>query len=308
MPRNILEIRERPAEQHACFLLFVALSLIVLWVPLSTLLTLSLQDERYSHILIVPVISLVFAYLERRKVFGGLHFSPLQSAPFFLAGVIAYGLSRSAFLIQNDRLSLMVCALIAILMAGFMLFYGAHCFHAALFPLLFLVLMIPMPVVAIDKIIFLLQKGSTVVAYGLFRAFGVPVFWSGFTFALPGVEIEVAKECSGIRSTISLLITGIVAGHIFLTSGWRKILLCILTLPIAIFKNAVRIVTISSLGVYVDKSFLFGKLHRYGGVPFSLIALTLLAAALFMLRRREAKSRGSMAGEMRPVKFARTPA
>jgi exosortase len=272
----------RPVEHHVCFLLFGVLSLIVLWTPLSMLLTLSLHDDRYSHVLIVPLISLALVFFERRTIFRGLHFSPLQSAPFFLLAGIAYWASGSASssLEQNDRLSLVGCVLIATCLAGFVLCYGTKCFHAALFPLLFLLLMIPLPSAVIDRIILWLQEGSAVVAYKLFRAFGVPVFWSGFTFALPGVDIEIAKECSGIRSTISLLITGMVAGHLFLRSTWRQVLLSALTIPVAIFKNAVRIVTISCLGVY-------------GGVPFALIALAIIGPSLLLLQRAESKSQKS---------------
>jgi exosortase len=300
--QKILEIRGLAARHHVCFLLLGVLSLMVLWAPLTMVLMLSLHQETYSHTLIVPLISAALVYLERRTVFRAPKFSPLKSAPFLLAGVIAWWASRSASLDQNVRLSLFVCALIATWIAWFVLSYGTQCFHAALFPLLFLLLMIPLPLVVIDKIILVLQKGSAAVAYGLFRALGVPVFSSGLKFALPGVEVEVAKDCSGIRSGISLLITGIVAGHVFLKSSWTKILLSVLTVPIAIFKNAVRIVIISCLGVYVDRSFLFGNLHRYGGVPFALIALAILGPVLLILRRAETPNRKDQQREMRNQK------
>jgi exosortase len=286
--RKIVEIGGRDAWHHLCFVLLGVLSLIVLWAPLSRLLTPSLNDEGYA--LLVPVISAALVYLERTTVFKAPRFSPLQSIPFLVAGALAWWASGTASLDPNDRLSLVVCTLIATWMAWFVLSYGTQCFHAALFPLLFLLLAIPLPTFAIDRIILLLQKGSAAVAYGLFKAFGVPVYWSGLTFSLPGVDIEVAKECSGIRSGVSLFITGLVAGHIFLRSGWRKVLLSALTLPIALFKNAVRIVTISCLGVYVDRSYLFGKLHRYGGLPFALIALAILGPTLLLLQQSESRS------------------
>lgn len=125
------------------------------------------------------------------------------------------------------------------------------------------------------------------MSYALFKLLGVPVFWQHFKFLLPGVQIEIAEECSGIRSSMALFITSIVAGHLFLHSGWSKGLFSLLTVPVVIFKNAVRIVTISCLGVYVDPSFLHGRLHRYGGLPFSLISLAILAPLLLALQRGE---------------------
>ena len=147
--------------------------------------------------------------------------------------------------------------------------------------------MIPIPTVVFDKIVFALQKGSSEMTYVLFKLFGVPVFRQGFKFSLPGVEIEIAKECSGIRSSLALFITGILAAHVFLRSGWRMIVLSLAMIPLAIFKNAVRIVTLSWLGVYVDRSFLYGRLHQQGGILFALIALAIFVPLLFVLQKSE---------------------
>jgi exosortase/archaeosortase family protein len=86
----------------------------------------------------------------------------------------------------------------------------------------------------------------------------------GFSLFLPGVEIEVARQCSSIRSSTSLLIVGLLAGHVFLQANSRKTLLALCIVPIMIFKNAVRIVTISLLGVYVDHS-VFGSSEKIVG-------------------------------------------
>jgi exosortase len=112
---------------------------------------------------------------------------------------------------------------------------------------------------------------------------------------LPGVEIEIAEECSGIHSSLSLLIASILAGYLFLRSKWNRILFSTFTVPVVIFKNAVRIVTISCLGVYVDPGFLHGKLHRYGGLPFSLVSLAVLVPVLLALQKGE-RHRAESAG------------
>jgi exosortase len=227
-----------------------------------------------------------------------------------LPGVVLYCITEwwPLALGQNDRLSLDSLALVAVWIGGFVLCYGTRSFRAAIFPLSFLVLTIPMPPAVLDEAVLFLQKGSAEVTYGLFKFFGVPVFWQGFNFSLPGVEIEIAKECSGIRSTLALFITGTLASHVFLRSGWRQIVLCLATIPIAIFKNAVRIVTISSLGIYVDRDFLYGRLHHQGGLLFALIALGIFVPLLLTLQNSEARSRrrklgsgpGSSGGAVRP--------
>jgi len=125
------------------------------------------------------------------------------------------------------------------------------------------------------------------MTYAVFKLLGVPVLWQHFKFLLPGVEIEIAEECSGVRSTFALFITSILTGYVFLQSNWRKASFSLFTVPVVIFKNAVRIVTITCLGVYVNPAFLHGKLHRYGGLPFSLVSLAILVPFLLVLQKGE---------------------
>jgi exosortase/archaeosortase family protein len=84
-----------------------------------------------------------------------------------------------------------------------------------------------------------------------------------------------------------LLITALTLGHLFLRSGWSKAWCVFLTVPIAIVKNAVRIATLSLLGVYVSQDYLHGNLHHRGGPVFSILSLALLLASLWVLRKRE---------------------
>jgi exosortase/archaeosortase family protein len=84
-----------------------------------------------------------------------------------------------------------------------------------------------------------------------------------------------------------LFITGLLVGHFFLRSFLAKICLSLSTLPIAVFSNAVRIVTIWFLATHVDAGFMYGNLHRHGGILFSLISLFLLLLSLWLLRTLE---------------------
>ena len=118
-------------------------------------------------------------------------------------------------------------------------------------------------------------------------------FWASrccakvFFLLLPGVTIEVAKECSGIRSSMALFITCVFAAHLFLRTPWKKLILVLLSIPLALLKNGVRIVTLTLLSIYVDPSFLTGRLHKQGGFIFFLLALAMLAPVLKLLEKSE---------------------
>lgn len=67
---------------------------------------------------------------------------------------------------------------------------------------------------------------------------------------------------------MALFITATVAGHLFLKTGWKKVLLALVSIPIAMFKNGIRIVSLTLLGAYADPRILQSDLHREGGIPF----------------------------------------
>jgi exosortase len=264
------------------FLFFLA-SIALFWVPLHQLVSLSLNDQRYSHLILIPVISAFFLYRERHKIFPHIAFRPRLALPFLAASLLLYFVHSS----PNYALSMAVLSMVLFWFAGFAAFYGVQSFKAALFPLLFLLLLVPVPFTQMDQIISVLQRGAAEATYRLFSLAGVPMFRDGVRFDLPGIGIEVAAECSSIHSAWALFITGLLVAHMFLKSLWPKALLAILTIPIAMFTNAIRIVTLWYLGTHVDPSFIFGPLHHNGGILFSLISLSLLLSFLYLLRKLE---------------------
>jgi exosortase len=111
-------------------------------------------------------------------------------------------------------------------------------------------------------------------------------------FEVPGLAIEVAEQCSGIRSSLALLITSIIAGYMILETKKRRIILAISVIPITVIKNAIRITTLTLLSVYVDMAWMTSSwLHRGGGIVFFMIVLVLfLIPTLLLLRRSEKKN------------------
>jgi len=177
-----------------------------------------------------------------------------------------------------------------VLWGAFIFTYGTKAFLSALFPMLFLVFMIPFPYEMMEKIITFLQKGSTEFANFLLWLSHVPYYREGFVFHTASIDVEVAPECSGIRSGLALLITALLAGYLFLNSWWRRAILVLCVIPMTMLKNGIRITTLTLLSTYVDPRILQSPLHREGGIPFFILALLLMAPILYFLRRREEKA------------------
>jgi exosortase len=268
--------------------LFCALALTWLGLfcqRLYLLAGLALRSDPYSYTIIIPFVSLALVYWRRKEIFSAAEFDVALAALFFIVGAIlcGFGLEYSTVLGPLNGLPVSILAFVDLIIGSFVLCYGSRALRAAAFPFLFLLLMIPIPGFAADGIISALQHWSadgTAVLYNIFR---VPVHRSGLYFELPGIRILVAEECSGIRSTLALFITVVLIAQFSLRSNWRKLLLCLLVVPIAVAKNSIRIFTLSTLAVYVNKGFLFGRLHHHGGVLFFLLGLALSMGCLELL-------------------------
>jgi exosortase len=273
-------------------ILFAAYTLCLLAIGASVaqeLITLSLGNETASHVLLVPLVTVVLIYHSRKSIFSSVRTAVPAGVPVILVGLVTLLLARSIpDAIGNENLlSLKVGGLVVAWVGGFVLFYGGEAFRAARFPILFLGFTIPIPPVLIDGATLVLKTGSTKAVAGLFTLTGTPYFREGFVFSLPNLVIEVADECSGIRSTIALVMTVLLAGHTFLMSPWTKALVVLAILPITVFKNGVRIVALSLLAMHVDPGFLTGQLHHDGGIVFFLLGLAMLAPVFVVLRRAE---------------------
>jgi exosortase len=279
--------------RHAYFLLLMVAAVAWFWRPLSTVLSLSLQYGRYehhSHIVLIPLVSLYLLYLNRRVIFATVEYTPWPGVFLITIGVASSWIINVFALDQQAYLSLAMLSMVTACWGAFLLCYGFQAFRKASFGLLFLFFIVPIPPFLLEPIIGFLQRASTEVTGLLFGLLDVPVFRQGFVFVLPGITIEVAESCSGIRSGLALLITSLVAGHLFLGSTWSKAALVLVVVPLTIVKNAVRIVVLTLLASYVNPSFITDSvLHRNGGIPLFFVSLTVLAAIVWQLRRFEAR-------------------
>jgi len=257
------------------------------WQPLVSLFSLTQQQEHYSHIVLIPWLSLYVLYLGRKAIFASREWSPWLGSLVIGMGAWCYR-SADAAIFAPDQLSVTILALVVMCWGIVVSCFGVTLCRKVSFGMLFLLFMVPLPSFLLDAIIGFLQRSSAEATEVLFSLLGVSVFRQGFVFSLSNFTIHVAEECSGIRSALSLFITSLVAGHFFLRSAWAKMGLVAVVVPLVIIKNAFRIVGLSLLANYVDPTFITDNaLHRSGGIPLFFIALAVLGAFAWLLRWTE---------------------
>jgi len=286
------------------FFILGAISVVIWWVPLTSSFALALRDDQYTHILLILPMSAALIFLDWKAPnpssglatsLGSVSLGSASLGSVLLvvaASVTFYVRWRVVAIPFDERLSLNMLALVVWWIAAFILCFGTSAFRRELFPLCFLFGMAPLPGFVLNLIVILLQQGSAAVAHFLFVVARVPVEQQGLLVHIPGLTVEVARECSSIRSSSMLLVTTMVLAQLLLRSPWRKALVVAVAIPLSVVKNGLRIFVIAMLATRVDPSFLTGRLHREGGIIFFLIALGAVFLLLWVFRRGEAEKRG----------------
>jgi exosortase len=271
---------------------FAALSVVLLVIfhdQLLKLIAFAYDSNLFFYILLAPLVSVYFFWIRRDQIFADPGYAFVPGGLLVLAGCLLFFTARNWGLLLGppEDLSVLTAAFVLIWLGGFIGIWGLPAGRRAMFSLGFLFFMIPIPAGFLDQIVVFLQKASTEATDVIFGLTGLPITRDGFVFALSNLEIEVARQCSGIRSSLYLLLTGLVMGQFFLKTTSRKVLLVLAVVPITIFKNGLRIATLSLLGNYVHEDILTSALHSRGGIPFMILAVILLSVVILGLRKSE---------------------
>lgn len=290
-PRNIL------------FAGLCGLSVLYYWVPLQNLFSLASRTDEYSHTVIIPFLAMALIINERAKIFSSVRYSLRTGIGIIAAAAVIGALwgANAPVANQNSAFALKILCLVLVWIGAFILCYGRAAFRTGTFALLFLFLTVPIPDFLLGRVIYFVRYGSAEIVSLFFALAGLPVFREGFRFVLPSVSIEIARECSGIHSTMALLIVTLLAGHLFLRSKLKRTVLVLIAVPIVCLTNGIRITSLTLLAIYVNRGFLFGRLHHEGGFLFFGLALVIMAGVVYLMNRGPKKSADAIAAASLPV-------
>lgn len=264
-----------------------ALMAAVYYRVLAKLVTDWWQIPDFSHGFLVPIFA---AYLvwDKRKTLLDTKIAPTWSG----IAVVALGLAVLLLGVYGAELFLSRISLL-ILLAGLVLCFGGwELLKELRFVLLVLLLAIPIPSIIFNEITLPLQILASKLASALLPLFNVPVLREGNVIELPAMKLEVAEACSGIRSLVSLFTLAIFYGYFLEKSFWRRAVLALASIPIAIAANAVRILGTGLCVQYWDPDKAVGFFHEFSGWVMFLVSLGGLfivhrMMCLFPARRRQ---------------------
>jgi len=234
----------------------------------------------FSHGFLIPMVSFYFVY-EKRETLSGLNPSSSWTGIILLVlGILLLLLGNLATEYFTMRFSILL------VLGGMILFLlGKEFFKTLLFPLAFLIFMIPIPSILMDQITFPMQLFASKVAANMLYLIGTPVLREGNVMVLANTSLEVAEACSGIRSLISLLALSVVFAYFSQKETWKRTLLILSTFPIAIIANAARVTGTGILAHRYGDSVAQGFFHGFSGWILFVLAFACLFAVGSVLSR-----------------------
>jgi len=268
----------------------IILLMLIGWLYVPILVPLVRQwwiDPNFSHGFFVPLFS-GFVVWQKRLQFASIPRVPSSwGLAVILVAVFTLVLGVFGAELFFSRVSLLM------LIGGLVIFFlGWQMLRAILFPLLFLILMIPIPAIILNQITLPLQILASKLAAWSLPLFGVPVLREGNIINLPAMPLEVADACSGIRSLLSLTTLAVMYGFLLETRVWLRITIALASIPIAVAANGFRIFGTGLLVQYWDPEKAEGFFHEFSGWLIFVVSLLLLFALHWcvksLLDRREA--------------------
>jgi len=203
-------------------------------------------NETYAHGVFIIPLSILTLWLQRNEI------AAASRQPRSI-GIVALGIGL-LMLVAARLLSLKYIALwslLPVLYGLIQVLHGAELWKIARFAVLFLVLAGPIPISIMQTVMRWIQNASTIGAFGLMEGLGFSISRQGNLLDVPGATLEVADVCSGFRKTLSLCTFALIYGYMFPISMGRRLALLILSFPIALFANIVRIgglITVTTYG------------------------------------------------------------
>lgn len=249
------------------------LGLAVLYLPTYfDLARVTWQSEEYVHGPMVLMVSLYLLWNKRDALLaedrGRLGLGLMLIVP----GLLLYILGRSQAIVILEVGSQLPMLAGVILALG-----GTAAFRASLFPICFLVFMVPLPNALVDAVTGSLKQNVSVLADTILYTAGYPISRTGVVLNIGPYQLLVADACSGLNSMFTLSALGILYLYLVERKGWFHngfIAACIL--PIAFLANIARVIVLVLVTYYFGDAAGQGFVHGFAGILLFIIALCLL--------------------------------
>jgi len=229
------------------------------------------KDSYYSHGILIPFVSIYLIWQKKDELAN----VPLRSSPWaipvLIIGILIHLSSSITRIYFSSGVSMWV-----VLIGLILYFYGDQVLRKIWFPIFFLVFMLPLPLKAIRDISFTMKTFAAEIATYWLNKIGILAIRDGSWIKMRGAHVIVDDVCSGLRSLISLTALGSIFAYWLPAKLWKRIVLCLSTIPIAIITNVCRVMFLSVVSEVWGPQYAVGFIHDLSGYMIFALAFILL--------------------------------
>lgn len=266
-------------------MLFKFLILLFLWlvafIPVYPQLVWTwLNHSDNSHGILVPLVSAYFIWQKKKE----LRLSEISNSNW---GGVILAISMGLYLLSyTGGVAVVSRAMIVSSLIGLVLFtLGKEFFSLLVFPLLFLFFMVPVPDSILGLVALPLQLFATKVSTFVIQLFSIPAYREGNMLYFTQTQLEVAEACSGIRSIMSFGMLSFIFAYMMDKIWWKRIVLILSTIPLALFANIVRVTGTGILAHFYGDIVARGFLHEFSGLAVFAFGFVLLLGEFLLLNK-----------------------
>lgn len=244
---------------------------LVYWQVFAKLVADWYNDDNYSHGFLIIPIAAYLAWERREKL------KTIAASPSFFGLVVVVG-SLAVLLagVLGSELFLQRISIVGTVVGSVLFLFGWQAARVLIFPLAFLLLMIPIPAIIFNQLAFPLQLLASRFGETAMGLANVPVLREGNVLILANTTLEVAEACSGIRSLVSLLTLAIVLGYFADRRMWVRILVAVASVPVAVLTNGMRVAGTGIAAHRFGAAAAEGFFHEFSGWLVFVAAFALL--------------------------------
>lgn len=257
----------------------------VYWQILAALFEQWSKDPNYSHGFFVPVIAGWFAY----RQWGAIRRTVVDPSLTGIAVMFGAMVLLVLGFLSTEYLTMRV-SLVAMLAGLILYLFGRSAFREMRLPVLYLLLMIPLPYILYDAAAFPLKLIVANASVNMLKLLGFSVVREGNIILFPSLILEVADACSGLRSLMTLVTLAVTCSFLMLRTPLMRVLLVVASVPIAVVTNMLRVIVTGILAETISPELAEGVFHEMAGLGVFIMALLLTGVLTLILRHLEVRN------------------
>ena len=256
-------------------------------------------DPEYSHCVLIPAISIFLVWRERAALARTPFAGSWLGVVVLITGAGLWGVAELSTIWTIEQYAFLV-----VIYGLVLAFVGVQVFRRLWMAMLILVFTIPLPVIFSNSLSLHLELISSALGVDIIRLFNIPVYLDGNVIDLGIYKLQVAEACSGLRYLFPLMTLAFIVTYFFRAPFWKRLILFLASIPVAILMNSLRIGLIGVSVAYWGQKMAEGVLHFFEGwVVFmvSTVVLLLIATTLSRLGRHPMRLRDALVMDLGPA-------